>query len=27
VEVAIASFNMLLQVEKQPEIAATLNHD
>lgn len=27
VEVAIASFNMLLQVEQQPEIAATLNHD
>ncbi|GLC88734.1 DUF1385 domain-containing protein [Lysinibacillus piscis] len=27
VEVAIASFNMLLQVEEQPEIAATLNHD
>ncbi len=27
VEVAIASFNMLRQVEQQPEIAATLNHD
>ncbi|TDY04452.1 UNVERIFIED_CONTAM: uncharacterized protein YqhQ [Lysinibacillus xylanilyticus] len=27
VEVAIASFNKLLQVEQQPEIAATLNHD
>ncbi|KUF34882.1 MULTISPECIES: DUF1385 domain-containing protein [Lysinibacillus] len=27
VEVAIASFNMLRQVEQQPEIAATLNHE
>nr|WP_036131513.1 DUF1385 domain-containing protein [Lysinibacillus sphaericus] len=27
VEVAIASFKMLRQVEQQPEIAATLNHD
>ena len=27
VEVAIASFNKLHEVEKNPEVAKTLNHD